>query len=77
MTARQLLVDQMGELSGGPCHYIGRDMKSSHAGLAISAEEWHANMKYADAALIKNGVADPERAEFLGLFERYRGDIVE
>jgi len=77
MRARQLLVDQMGELTGGPCYYIGRDMLTSHAGLAISGAEWDANMKHADAALLKNGVADAERAEFLALFERYRGDIVE
>lgn len=75
--ARQLLVDQMGELTGGPCYYIGRDMLTSHAGLAISAAEWEANMKHADAALLKNGVPDAERAEFLALFERYRDDIVE
>ncbi|OKH79848.1 globin [Mycobacterium sp. ST-F2] len=77
MRARQLLVDQMCLLTGGPCHYIGRDMLTSHAGLAISGAEWEANMKHADAALLKNGVADAERAEFLALFERYRGDIVE
>jgi len=77
MRARQLLVDQMGELTGGPCYYIGRDMLTSHAGLAISAAEWDANMKHADAALLKNGVPDAERAEFLALFERYRDDIVE
>ncbi|UCZ63583.1 group 1 truncated hemoglobin [Mycolicibacterium phocaicum] len=64
-------------MTGGPCHYIGRDMKTSHAGLAISGAEWDANMKHADAVLIENGVADAERAEFLALFERYRGDIVE
>jgi hemoglobin len=75
--ARQLLVDQLCELSGGPCVYIGRDMKSSHAGLGISAAEWTANMRHADAALVSNGVPEPERAEFLGLFERYRTDIVE
>jgi hemoglobin len=75
--ARQLLVDQMCELSGGPCVYIGRDMKTSHNGLGITAAEWDANMTYADAALVKNSVADAERAEFLGLFERYRDDIVE
>ena len=77
MRARQLLVDQMCELSGGPCHYIGRDMKTSHDGLAISGAEWDANMRYADAALIKNGVGDADRTEFLGLFEQYHGDIVE
>jgi hemoglobin len=77
MRARQLLVDQMCELSGGPCHYIGRDMKTSHMGLAISDAEWDANMKYADAALVNRQVGDAERAEFLGLFERYHDDIVE
>lgn len=39
--------------------------------------EWHANMRYAAAALMKNGVAELERAEFLALFERYRSEIVE
>lgn len=77
LRARQLLVDQMGELTGGPCHYIGRDMKTSHAGLVISAEEWDANMRYADAALTKNGVAETERSEFLALFEQYCRDVAK
>jgi len=75
--ARQLLVDQMCALSGGPCHYIGRDMRTSHSGLGISDVEWEANMAASDVALAKNGVDDAERAEFLALFERYRDDIVE
>jgi hemoglobin len=75
--AQQLLVEQICELSGGPCRYLGRDMKTSHAGLAVSAAEWDANMRYATAALVKNGVDEAERAEFLALFERYRQDIVE
>jgi hemoglobin len=74
---RQLIVDQVCKLSGGPCVYIGRDMKTSHQGLGITEQEWLDNLKYTDAALVNNGIADPERAEFLELFERYRGDIVE
>ncbi|WP_227371065.1 group I truncated hemoglobin [Mycobacterium fragae] len=77
LRSQQLLVEQMCELAGGPCHYTGRDMKTSHAGLAISAAEWDANMKYATAALVKSGVREPERTEFRALFERYRADIVE
>src|ERR1700756_5529017 len=69
--ARQLLVDQMCELSGGPCVYIGRDMKTSHRGLGITAAEWTGNMKYAEAALLGHGIGDAERAEFLALFEHY------
>jgi hemoglobin len=64
-------------LSGGPCNYIGRDMKTSHQGLGITDAEWEENMKASDAALAQNGVGEPERAEFLALFERYRDDIVE
>jgi hemoglobin len=75
--SRQLLVDQMCALSGGPCHYIGRDMKTSHSGLGITNAEWEANMRASDVALANVGVGDAERAEFLALFEHYRDDIVE
>lgn len=75
--SRQLLVDQMCELSGGPCIYIGRDMKTSHSGLGITASEWTANMKIAEDALRAHNVPAAECAEFLGLFERYRDEIVE
>ncbi len=75
--AQHLLVEQMCELSGGPCRYLGRDMKTSHAGLGITAAEWDANMVHVIAALLKNDVGKAERAEFLELFERYRQDIVE
>jgi hemoglobin len=75
--ARQFLVDQICALSGGPCFYLGRDMKTAHAGLGITAQEWDANMRHTVAALEKHGIADPERSEFLSLFTRYKGDIVE
>ena len=75
--ARQLLVDQICALAGGPCIYIGRDMKTSHAGLGITEEEWDANLRHTEAALKKNGVPEPEQQEFLALFNRYKQDIVE
>ena len=75
--ARQLLVDQICSLAGGPCMYIGRDMKTAHAGLGITEAEWQANMQYASAALEKYGVALKEKEEFLAIFQKYKGDIVE
>ena len=54
--ARQLLVDQILALAGGPCFYIGRDMKTSHSGLAITEEEWQANLQHTTDALIKHGI---------------------
>jgi len=75
--ARQLLVDQVCALAGGPCFYIGRDMKTSHTGLDITTTEWEVSLKHTTTSLRKNGVPDREQAEFLSLFERYRADIVE
>lgn len=75
--ARQLLVDQICALAGGPCIYIGRDMKTSHAGLGITEEEWDANLKHTINALQKHGVAEPELGEFLALFTQYKEQIVE
>jgi truncated hemoglobin YjbI len=75
--ARQLLVDQLCALAGGPCYYIGRDMKTSHAGLAINEAEWTANLDHTRAALSRYGIPEAEQAEFLSLFTRYRDEIVE
>ena len=74
--SRQLLVDQLCHLAGGPCVYIGRDMKTAHAGLGITETEWDANIEHTVAALRKNGVGEREQAEFLELFTRYKSDIV-
>jgi len=75
--ARQLLIDQICSLAGGLCVYIGRDMKTAHAGLGIPDAEWQANMQYASAALEKHGVALTEKEEFLTIFQKYKDDIVE
>jgi hemoglobin len=75
--ARQLFVDQICALAGGPCVYIGRDMKTSHAGLGITKAEWDINLQYTAAALEKFNVPKQEQAEFLELFTRYKDEIVE
>lgn len=75
--AQQLIVEQICSLSGGPCYYIGRDMKTSHAGLGITEAEWTANLELTKQVLENKGIASQEKAEFLSLFECYRNDIVE
>ena len=74
---RQLIVEQICSLAGGPCVYTGRDMKTSHAGLGITEAEWQANLQHASAALERHGVALREKEEFLAIFQRYKDDIVE
>jgi hemoglobin len=77
LRAPQLLIDQLCALSGGPCTYIGRDMKTSHAGLGITEDEWETNLRYAQQVLAHHNVARQEQTEFLELFSRYKSDIVE
>jgi hemoglobin len=75
--AQQLTVEQICSLSGGPCYYSGRDMKTSHAGLRITQSEWDANLELTRQALQMNGIGSREQTEFLSLIERYKSDIVE
>ena len=75
--SRQLLVDQICSLAGGPCVYTGRDMKTAHGGLGIIQAEWQATLQCVSAALEKYSVALREKEEFLAIFQRYKDDIVE
>jgi hemoglobin len=74
---RQLVVDQICALAGGPCFYTGRDMKTAHEGLGITKAEWDINMQLTEAALDNLEIAEPERGELLSLFARYKGDIID
>lgn len=75
--SRQLTVDQLCALSGGPCVYTGRDMRTSHAGLGVTREEWRITMRYLAQSLDRFKVPEKEKEEFVALFERYRDEIVE
>ena len=75
--SRQLLVDQICQLAGGPCYYTGRDMKTSHAGLRITKTEWNISLEYTRQALKNHDVKEREAEEVIAIFERYRADIVD
>lgn len=77
LRAQQLTVDLICSASGGPCYYIGRDMRTSHAGLQITQSEWQATIELTRRALSNHSVGLREHSEFLDLFEQYKGDIVE
>jgi hemoglobin len=75
--ARQLLKDQLCALTGGPCAYIGRDMKTVHGGLGITESDWALSMKYMTAALDKSHITGGDKDDFLALIESMRKQIVE
>lgn len=74
---RQLVLDQLCAATGGPCIYIGRDMKTVHKGLKITEKDWDASVKHLTATLDKFKVPKKEKEEVLGAISSLKKDIVE
>jgi hemoglobin len=74
---RQLVVDQICAATGGPCVYIGRDMKTAHKGMGISKADWDAAVKHLTASLDRFKVPQAEKAELLGAVSTFEKDIVD
>ena len=71
------LVDQVCAATGGPCTYAGRDMRTTHDGMAVTAGEFDALVEDLVATLDQFGVGEAEKSELLGALGSMRGDIVE
>jgi hemoglobin len=71
------LVDQICQGSGGPCKYIGKDMKSAHAGMGISGADFTALVEDLVGALDKFKVGDKEKNDLLAVLGPMKSDIVE
>ena len=74
---RQHILDQFCGATGGPCIYLGRDMKTSHAGLGITNAEWDAAAKHLVGSLDKYKVPEKEKGEVLAFVTSLKKDIVE
>jgi hemoglobin len=74
---RQNVVDQLCAATGGPCVYLGRDMKTSHAGLGITEKDWDASVRLLVATLDKFAVPGKEKDEVLATVSTLKKDIVE
>jgi hemoglobin len=74
---RQLVLDQLCAVTGGPCVYIGRDMKTTHAGLGIAQADWDKSVQLLVATLNKFTVPPKEQQEVLAAVSTLKGDIVE
>ncbi|HEY7616624.1 MAG TPA: group 1 truncated hemoglobin [Terriglobales bacterium] len=73
---RQHVVDFLCQATGGPCLYMGRDMKTAHTGLNITEEDWTASVKHLVATLDKFKVPDKEKNEVLAAVSSLKPDIV-
>lgn len=70
------LSDQICEATGGPCSYLGRDMKATHAGMNITEAEWNATVENLVKALDKHKVGAKEKSELLSALGPMKRDIV-
>ena len=68
--------DQVCEATGGPCSYLGKDMKTTHKGMRITEAEWTATVEDLVKALDKRKVSEKDRNELLGLLAPMKNDIV-
>ena len=70
------LADQICDAAGGPCAYLGRDMKTTHTGMGITEAEWTATVEDLVKALNKFKVGQKEQQELLGALGAMKKDIV-
>ena len=74
---RQHILDQFCVAAGGPCVYMGREMRTSHKGLGITEADWDAAAKHLVAALDKYKVPEAEKNDLLAFVVSQKKDIVE
>lgn len=74
---RQHLLDQLCVATGAPCVYMGRDMRTTHAGLGLTEADWDAAVKHLTASIDKFKVAEKEKGELLAFVASLKKDIVE
>ena len=70
------IADQICDATGGPCSYLGKDMKTAHKDMRITEAEWNATVENLVKALDKNNVPAQAKQELLGALGPMKKDIV-
>lgn len=73
----KMLLDQVCEATGGPCHYNGRSMKVAHANMGVTNGEFDALVEDLVATLNQFKVGKAEQDELLGILGPLKSEIVE
>ena len=71
------LVEQLCEVTGGPCKYAGKDMKTAHKGMKVTEAQFEALVLDLTTALDEHKVSADDKKELLGLLAPLKEDIVE
>ncbi|GIL39386.1 group I truncated hemoglobin [Roseiterribacter gracilis] len=73
---KQLLFEQLCNVSGGPCTYTGRDMAKSHTALKITDAHFSALVEDLQDAMDKEKIAFTTQNRLLAILAPMRRDIV-
>ena len=74
---RQLQKLMICQATGGPCFYLGRDMKTVHTGMGIDEADWQAMVTHLTGVLNSFNVPDADQKAVLEMLNGKKNDIVE
>lgn len=73
---KEQLVDQLCQLSGGPCVYKGADMKSAHANLDIKKSDFNALVEVLQQSMDAQGIPFRTQNQMLALLAPMHRDTI-
>ena len=74
---KQLLIDFLSHVSGGPIYYTGRNMTTTHRGMKISGSDWTIFIGHLTDTLKYFDLPAAETDDVLSFIESTRSEIVE
>jgi hemoglobin len=74
---RSKLVDQLCELSGGPCKYTGKDMKTAHAGMDVQKSDFNALVEVLQQSMDMKHIPFTSQNKMLALLAPMNRDIIK
>lgn len=73
---KKLMVEQICQNTGGPCHYTGKTMKDSHATMHVKGGDFDAFIDDLAKTLAKLSVPQAETKELLDAFVSLKTEVV-
>ena len=70
------LTDQLCMLSGGPCQYGGRDMKTAHEGMGVRTSNFNALVEVLQQSMDAKKISFPVQNRMLALLAPMHRDII-
>ncbi len=74
---KQLLIEFLCFNAGGPVHYTGRDMETTHRGMRISESDWSVFITHIKATLTHFELPKQEHEEVVSFIESIKDETVE